>query len=210
MTRSRCLVGVIFQMALVVALFGSARAQGAEYKGEVFAKVGYGSLADDEGSRGRGVVAGGGIGCRLTPRWGLDFEVSRIDGRRETSSFEMDGYALLAGGAVNYHLIKEGKVQPYLRLGVTYGHYDGKFVRKAIIPPPGFPATPESVRSGKQSFLGPDFGFGFKIFMTERVSIRPEFRLAALQGLKRYDPARDILERPLFAGWLSIGIGYHW
>jgi hypothetical protein len=210
MNRSRSLLSVIFLLSLAIVDCNSARAQSAEYKGEVFAKVGYGSLGDDEGSRGRGVVAGGGVGYRLTPHWGLEFEASRNSGRRETSSFEMDGYALLVGGGVNYRFLPDRKFQPYLRLGLNYGHYDGKFVSKAIIPPSGFPTIPESVRSGKQNFLGPDFGLGFKIFTSERISIRPEFRFAALQGVHNYDPARDILEQPLFAGWFSIGIGYHW
>jgi hypothetical protein len=111
---------------------------------------------------------------------------------------------------MNYHFLPESKAQPYLRLGLSYGHYDGRFVRKAVTPPPGFPATPESVRSGKQDFVGPDIGVGVKIFTSKQISIRPEFRFAALQGLHRYDPARDIIEQPLFAGWFSIGIGYHW
>jgi hypothetical protein len=122
----------------------------------------------------------------------------------------MDGYALLVGGSMNYHFLPGTKAQPYLRLGLSYGRYDGKFIGKAIIAPPGFPTTPETVRSGRQNFLGPDFGVGVKIFASRRISIRPEFRVAALKGVHSFDPARDILEQPLFAGWFSIGVGSHW
>jgi hypothetical protein len=210
MNKSRYLLGAVFLLPLVITLYTPVCAQSGEYKGEVFAKAGYGSLGDDEGGRGRGLVAGGGLGYRLTPRWGAEFEVTRNAARRETSSFVMDGYALLVGGGVNYHFLPEAKAQPYLRLGLSYGHYDGKFISKAITAPPGFPGTPETVRSGKQNFIGPDFGVGVKIFASERISIRPEFRFAALKGAHSFDPARDILEQPLFAGWFSIGVGYHW
>jgi hypothetical protein len=199
---------LLFLLAVTMPVPGLA--QGEPYKGEVFGNVGYNLLGDDEGSRGDGVSFGGGIGYRFSRRWGLVFEASRNGHHRETSEFEMDGYAALVGGALQYHLLAESKAQPYLRFGLSYARYEGRFVWKPVTPPPGFPAQPGSISSTSQNFLGPDLGVGVKVFVTPSVSIRPEFRLAALSGLRDYNPFRDVIEPPLFSTGFSVGIGYHW
>jgi hypothetical protein len=194
---------IVYLLLLAVTLAVPGFAQNPSYKGEVYGNIGYGLLSDDEGSRGRDVVFGGGIGYRFSRRWGLAIEASRNGHYRETASFAMDGYAALVGGALQYHLLAESKAQPYLRFGLSYARYEGRFILKP-------PTPPGSGINGTQSFIGPDFGAGVKIFATERISVRPEFRVAPLRGLRGYAPHRDVVEPPLFATWFSVGIGYHW
>ncbi|MCI0337472.1 MAG: porin family protein [Acidobacteria bacterium] len=210
MNKSDFCLRVVFLLLLIVMLAVAGFAQNESYKREVYGNIGYGMLGDDEGSHGRDLMFGGGFGYRLSRRWGLAIEASRNGNHRETAEFVMDGYAALVGGALQYHLLAERKTQPYLRFGLSYARYDGRFIPNPSTPPSGFSVQPGSGKSGAQNFIGPDFGIGAKIFVTKSVSIRPEFRVAPLRGLGGYEPFRHVLEPPLFASWFSVGIGYHW
>ncbi len=197
---------LLFTFIMPVFVF----AQDIDYKGEIYGNVGYGRLFDDETNLGTGLVVGGGIGYRFNRRWAVTFDVSRIGHQRETESYIFEGYALLVGGGLQYHFRPESKAQPYIRLGLSFAHYDGATIGKPFLPPPGFPPVPGFVENGTQNFLGPDIGVGVKIFVTKKISIRPEYSFAIHGGFHAYDPPRDILEPGLWAPRFTVGIGYHW
>ena len=76
---------------------GIGSVSGQEFlKREVFGNIGVGKTYDDEGSLGKGINGGGGIGYRLTDRFGVEAEVN---GFRTKRVFSPDFAPFRASGA---------------------------------------------------------------------------------------------------------------
>lgn len=201
---------LILLVMIVLNIPAELRAQDYQYKGEVYALAGIGGMLDDETNLGQGLVVGGGVGYRFHRRWGVSFDVSRNEHHRDFgTNLQAEGHAVLVGGSAQFFFRPETSAQPYLRAGVNYARYRGTFRFKGSTLPGGLP-VPGIVETGSQAFFGPDFGCGVRLFVTRKLSIRPEVRFAAHDGLHKYDFARDILEPRLWVGSLTVGLGYHW
>lgn len=181
-------------MRLVVALlFAAAAASGGELlKKEVFGAVGIGKTYDDEGSLGAGLNGGGGFGYRLSHRFGVEAEVNAFRTRREFSpvfpAYQAHGTHAMGNGLLYFN---RGAAQAYLIFGAGVLH----FRNQADF------AGSSAGRSGNG--FAANAGFGVRIFATQRVSLRPEFRVYA-------GGAGGAVEAPFGDMRLSLGIGYHW
>jgi opacity protein-like surface antigen len=200
----------------VVFLFSAVAAEKAiaqEYKGEVYGNFGYGSVADDDYSLGNGVVVGGGFGYRFSRRWGFAVDFSRNAHSRDLSSEgivnKWDGHSLILNGSMVCHFRPESRTRPYLRFGVSYARQEhNEFYQETpsvFLDPFMGSETREETLHATNDFVGLDLGFGVKIFVSERISIRPELRYATLSVIGD-GGSPDVLWAP----WFSVGIGYHW
>jgi hypothetical protein len=160
------------------------------YRGEVYASLERSSVWDDEGSLGSGVGFAGTLGWRLTPKLGLELNVDHFNHKREFSFATVEGSGTFLTGDVMYHF-RTGRVQPYVLGGGGFVHY----VRES-----GFAPGPE--RSGNGPAL--NFAVGLKGFITERISIRPEWRLGYATNISA------AFEPPLYYQRISVGVGYRW
>jgi len=161
-------------------------------RNEIFGAVGIGAAYHDEGSLGSGLNGGGGFGYRLSRRFGLEAEVNAFRTTRDYSSlyppFQASGVHAMGSGLL---YLNRGRAQTYLIFGAGLMH-----VSNAT----GFAgAQPGSSTDG----LAANVGAGIKIFVTEHLSLRPEFRIYA-------GNSRGAVEPPLGVLRLSLGIGYHW
>lgn len=199
---------------LAVCVFVSSEephAQDLPFKKGLFAKFGYGTTGEDEGSLGNGILLGGGVGFQVTQRWEVAFEVDlqKNELSRGPGQFFSEGHSLSVGGSALYHLSRT-RVQPFLRIGISYTCFNGS---KGFAPDDPArstdPPDPGWRREGAQNFLGPEFGAGLKIFATDRICVRPEFRFLA-GGSGGYDPSTDVIEPGLFLTSVTIGVGYQW
>jgi opacity protein-like surface antigen len=158
---------------------------------EVFGFVGYGRILDDEGSLGDGVNFAGGVGHRFTRRLGVEAEVAGFRHSRDIGADRgYKGSGVLVLGNAVIHL-SNGRVQPYLLGGAGVLHYRNK------------PQSDVSSRTVTGTGFAMDAGVGLKIFASEHISIRPDFRLVA-------GSAGDAIESPFIDLRAAIGIGYHW
>ena len=161
-------------------------------RNEVFGAVGIGAAWHDEGSLGSGLNGGGGFGYRLSRRFGLEAEVNAFRTTRDYSSlyppFQASGVHAMGNGLL---YLNRGRAQTYLIFGAGLMHVSN---------PTGFAgARPGSSADGFAASLGA----GIKIFVSEHLSLRPEFRIYA-------GDSRGVLEPPLGVFRFSMGIGYHW
>jgi hypothetical protein len=177
-----------------VCLVGLVQAQEYQNRSEVFGSIGYSSVSDDEGSLGGGISGGGGAGLRLTPRFGIEFDVNTLRNRRTTSgnSLEFVGHGFLASGSGLLYL-RRGRVQPYLAFGVGVLHYtsDNRFSD-----------APRVSRSG--TGVAANAGLGTLFFVTPHVSLRPDLRMIAGSA-----GSTQVIEGPVMLR-TSFGLGYHW
>lgn len=186
--------------ALPIALVccaGPCSGEEYRYRGEVFGAVGAGKTYDDEGSLGSGFNGGGGVGYRIRPKFGVEFELSGFRHERETSSgsllFRGNG-VFATGNAVYYFGSGTGRAQPYVIGGAGVLHKRNTS---------SFEGGPRLDFSGTGFAL--NGGAGVKIFVRPRFSIRPEFRVfAGGAGSQR------VVEAPFVVIRASIGAAYHW
>jgi hypothetical protein len=155
-------------------------------KADVFGLIGYGKTADDEGSLGGGMNVGGGIGYRLTRRIGIEGEVNGFRSRRDfghgVPSFQHSGAHAMANVLAHFG---PPRSQFYLLGGVGLVHV-------------------KNVQYGDSGIgLNLGFGAGFKAFVSERVYVRPDFRLMAGDG-------GNGAEAPFAVMRVGIGLGYCW
>ncbi len=200
-------ITILFLVMTVAAWTAGAQ----EYKGEVFGSFGHGSVGEDDGSLGGGFVLGGGIGYRFSRRWGVEFDISRHGYQRDFSGdgivHQWDGNALILAGSLLCHFRPEDRTQPYLRFGVSYANQELNEVYR-VTPSasfdPGSEAREETIHRTTKH-MGLDLGFGVRIFVSERVSIRPELRYSILneRGGGKFP---EVLHVP----WVSVGVSYHW
>jgi len=171
-----------------------AQASEYHYRGEAFGSIGYVKVADDEGGLGGGISGGGGAGLRLTPRFGVEFEVNSLRNRTTFSgnSVEFAGSGFVASGS-GLVFLRGGRVQPYLAFGVGALHYtsDNRF-----------PDAPRVKRSGTGA--AGNAGVGTLIFINPHISLRPDLRLIAGKA-----GGIEVIEGPVMLR-ASIGLGYHW
>jgi opacity protein-like surface antigen len=176
-----------------VLLAGSAPASGQDFlRKEVFGVIGVGKTYDDEGSLGKGINGGGGFGYRLSRRFGAELEVNAFKTRREFASvvpaYESNGVHIMANGLL---YLNQGRTQGYLIFGAGLLHFRNTM---------GF-AGVDFDRSGNGLAVG--IGAGLKIFVKERLSLRPEFRIYG-------GAAGGAVEPPFTDMRASMGLGYHW
>jgi opacity protein-like surface antigen len=183
---------VIFLSLLLIA--PTVCAQNYTPRGEIFGSVGGGKAYDDEGSIGKGVDFGGGIGYRLTPRFGIEGQVNRISYNRDLPlSARFEGTAVFTTANVLYHFTTS-KAQPYVIGGLGFVHHENRarFAEESTT----------FIRS--TNGIATNFGAGVKIFLSKKFSLRPEFRVFIA------DTKGSGVEPP-FSVWRgSIGFSYHW
>ncbi|MCX6619791.1 MAG: outer membrane beta-barrel protein, partial [Acidobacteria bacterium] len=147
---------------------------------------------DDEGSIGHGVTGGGGVGYRLWQRFGVEGEFSAFRTRRELSSFyppfEASGVRVMGNGLL---YLNRGPAQAYLLFGAGMIHVRNEVSFGGI----------RSDRATNGLNLGA--GFGVRIFVNPRFSLRPEVRLDA-------GATNGSIEAPFTSARFSIGAAYHW
>lgn len=180
----------------LAASISNAQESDYRYRGEVFGFIGVGKTYDDEGSLGSGLNAGGGIGYRFHRKFGAEIELAAHRHRREFSSgvvFEGNGFNAALSG-LYYFGRATGRAQPYLigGFGVMHERNTSSF--------PGESAFDFSGTGGAVNL-----GAGAKIFVRERFSLRPEFRVFSgnAGGL-------PVAESPFSIWRFSMGAGYHW
>lgn len=165
-------------LLLALPLLGQPR------RAEVFGAIGAGKVYDDEGSLGSGPSGGGGIGYRLRKRLGVEAEVNGFRSTRDFGGgapvFRMSGLHVMANALSHFG---PPKAQFYV-LGAA------GVVRV-------------STRTRADGGLNLGFGVGLKIFATERVYLRPDFRIFAGRG-------GSAIESPITRFRMSVGVGYSW
>ena len=169
-----------------------ACAADGHFRNEVFGAVGIGQTYHDEGSLGSGLNGGGGFGYRLSRRFGLEAEVNAFRTTREFGSlyppFQASGVHAMGNGLL---YLNRGRAETYLIFGAGLMHVSNST---------GFAgAQPGLATTGFAASLGA----GIKIFVSEHLSLRPEFRIYA-------GDSRGVVEPPLGVFRFSMGVGYHW
>ena len=198
----------LFLLAAIAPLLtSSAWAQNYAYKGEVFGSAAYGRLFRIEDvPQGGGANFGGGVGLRLDSKTGIEMEFNRMVSLKlrpaPCPTLECDGSALVgvrsavlfsANGLYHFSV---SRVQPYVVGGIGVLHTEradsigvGSGTRLTI-----------SQTEHRDNGLSVSFGAGLKVFLTPKVSLRPEFRL--------YTDVKSRENLNIFR--TSIGLGYHW
>ena len=184
-----------FLSAMLLLLPATALAQDYRSKYEVFGSAGYGATYDDEGGIGRGLDIGAGFGVRPIGRLGFEGSVNRISHLREFAfnGVRFEGTGVFASANALYHF-SDSKAQPYVIGGIGVLHHEDRSSGLGPARPP---------RSG--SGFSYNFGAGLKLFVSKRVSVRPEFRvfIGDLGKSAGTEPPFSLLRG-------SVGIGYHW
>jgi hypothetical protein len=178
----------------LLLLAPAALAQDMERRGEVFGSLGGGKAYDDEGSLGKGLDMGGGVGIRLTPNIGIEGQVNRIDYERNLfSGARFAGSAVFSTANLLYHFSKS-KAQPYVVGGFGFVHHENRS---------RFPGDEVLAKRTSNGFAT-NFGAGVKLFLNKKFSIRPEFRVFLA------DAAGSGVEPPFSIGRASVAFTYHW
>jgi opacity protein-like surface antigen len=178
----------------ILLLAPAALAQNQERRGEVFGSLGGAKAYDDEGSIGKGLDIAGGVGFRLTPKVGIEAQVNHFDYERNfASGVRFAGTAVFTTANLLYHF-STSKAQPYVVGGVGFVHHENRTRF------PGIEFPGERTTNGFAS----NFGAGVKIFLNQKISIRPEFRVFI------GDTAGSGVEPPFSVGRASVAVAYHW
>jgi opacity protein-like surface antigen len=174
-----------FAVLFLIAGFGFAQTPG--YKTEVFGLTGIAEVHDDESSLGKGINLGGGIGLRLSPRFGINFEGYYSESSRnlpDVGRIESNATTLAADLHVYFPV---GKVEPYVLVGTGLTHFNrkGNFIDT-------------SFRSTDNGYTL-QWGGGARIFVTPQLSVRPEFKWVSSSNISFVNQLRG-----------TVSIGYHW
>ena len=159
-----------------LVLATAAHAQTQDSRGSISAIGGFAKTLDDEGSLGRGWLAGAAIDRVIfgSTRAELSFEVATHD--RNTGFFLSNGKTWIGGVSI-VHRFASGAAQPYLLGGLTLGHHSGTNTFSGQ-------AVPLSSTTG-----GFRVGAGVAFRAGERLEISPEFRLNGFSIDNDSDPA---------------------
>ncbi|MCI0415749.1 porin family protein [bacterium] len=177
----------IAAFAVLVLFAGFGFAQAPDYKTEVFGLAGIAGIHDDESYLGTGINFGGGLGLRLSRRFGFNIEGYYADSTRNFSSgvhIESNATTL----AVDFHVyFPTGKVEPYVLVGtgLTRFNQTGSFID------PEFRSTDTGYTL--------QWGGGARIFLAPHVSIRPEFKWVSSSNISFVNQLRG-----------TVSVGYHW
>jgi opacity protein-like surface antigen len=153
---------------------------------DVFGLIGVGATYDDEGSLGRGVSGAGGIGYRLTKRFGVEGEINAFQSKRDFGQpvppFQHSGAHVMANALAHFG---PSRAQFYLLGGVGLLHVKNK----------------STDRSDNGFNVG--FGAGFKFFATDHIYIRPDVRIFG-------GSTSQAVESPFSMLRIAVGVGYSW
>jgi hypothetical protein len=148
------------------------------YKGEVFGNLGSGSWEYDNS----GLVYGGGIVFRPYPKAGFEIQFRHLQADDEYSIpgvfQQIDESGLIFSGAVHYYF-SEMRFQPYVLLGGGYASRHANIFYRD----PDFEHRSEF----DEASVVIEAGTGVNIFLTNKISVRPDVRLmiggiASVQG----------------------------
>jgi opacity protein-like surface antigen len=171
----------VFALAAVAA--GQTR-----YPNEIHAHAGGGWTYDDEGSIGTGVSVAGNLTRRLTSKVAVEGDVNYFRHKRELSFAVWKGTGVFATGNLLYHFTRS-RVQPYVLAGIGLMVYNPDF----------------AAESDNSTGWAWGFGFGIKGFITDRVSVRPEWRVYLGHPERNNGP-----EPPISHSRITVGVGYRW
>lgn len=142
--------------------------------GEIFGTIGYGRLGDDEGTLGDGLSFGGGIGYPIFSRVGVELAVDAMNySRGFGTGARFEGETLTLFGNVLYHF-PGGNVRPYVLGGAGLLHSTRRSEFR-------FEGGVERFEFTDDRWAG-NFGAGVKIAISQRIALRPEFRLLIGKG----------------------------
>jgi hypothetical protein len=178
----------MMRLAMLAALAAVASAQ-TRYPNEIHAHVGGGWVYDDEGSLGTGVSIAANLARRLTSKVAVEGELNYFQHKRELSFATWRGSGAFATGNLVYHFSRS-RFQPYVLAGIGLIVYS---------PDTGAPNT------GTSAGWTWGFGTGVKGFITERISIRPEWRVYVGHPERNNGP-----EPPISHSRITVGLGYRW
>ena len=176
---------------LSILASGTAAGQTPRTRVEVFAGAGVARVGGDEGSLGTGSCLVGGFGVRVAARVSLEVDVMRAQHERTIAGGPLEGTATGAFGNVVYQVTGE-RTQVFVLGGA--GLLSSRTTH--TYSPSGGPAI--TFRSQDNNFAWGG-GAGVKIFLTQRVSLRPQFRLV-------FSEATGVMG--LMAA--SVALGYRW
>jgi hypothetical protein len=117
-------VRIILLSILIACAAGTARAQSPESKSSLSAVVGGGQTWDDEGSLGRGLLAGAAIDRALAGGLRAELSVELLTHDRSEGFLQAEGHTVILGASV-LQRFGRGHAQPYLLGGVTTGWHSG-------------------------------------------------------------------------------------
>jgi opacity protein-like surface antigen len=177
----------MLRLVILAALASTASAQ-TRYPNEIHAHAGGGWTYDDEGSIGTGVSVAANVARRLTTKVAVEGELSYFRHKRDLSFAIWKGTGAFATGNLLYHF-SSSRVQPYVLAGIGLMIYKPDF----------------SVETDSSAGWAWGFGFGVKGFVTERISIRPEWRVYVGHPQRNNGP-----EPPISHSRITVGLGYRW
>ena len=153
-------------------------------RADVFGLIGIGKVYDDEGSLGSGPSGGGGIGYRLRKRLGVEAEINAFSSKREFGGvpppFEHNGAHVM---------------------GNVLSHFGPSRTQFYVLGGAGLLYVKNQARNVSDTGFNVGFGVGMKIFATERVYIRPDFRIFS-------GGTSQAVESPFSMLRIGAGVGY--
>ena len=191
---------LIFTVLTVTFSANQARAQDAE-RGYALGAIGFGLLADDEGSLGAGPAFGVGGGWQATDRFAIEVAggTSRHD-RSGSLSWFGDPFTLTARGVFRFG-DRGSRVRPFVAAGVGYFRYTGTFVEE-VFSTPGAPPARVST-DWRVSSAVVEGGGGVEIPIGRVLFVRPEAWLAIASPTR----VRPAPEPPYAMPRVAVSIG---
>ena len=185
MRRELVLLIVALGFCISVARVDPCEAQEGSlpYRWEVFGTAGLAGIWSDESHLGNGFDYGGGVGLRLSRRFGLEFQAERATVSKSfASGVEFEGENSAVSGTVHI-CFPVGRFEPYVFGGLGYASLEetSTFTEEA--------ETYHSTTNVSRL----EFGGGIRIFLSSNWSMRPEFRMALLNEVRG-----------------TVSVGYHW
>jgi hypothetical protein len=173
---------IVLSFALIVALAGPAAAQATEPGRFSFgATGGFGQTWDDEGSIGKGWLAGGYAGVRIFRRTDVEFAVDWLQHDRSGGAFLAEGHTTFLSAALVQRFGSD-RTNGYVLGGLTAGIHDGTV---------GF-AFDGPLHKTSGTHGGFVFGGGLS-FPAGPVDIGPIVRIVLLGADTDSDPASAIM-----------------
>lgn len=203
--KVRILVGLVVVGSLMAlgALFlpplawAQAPAPSTEHPFEVYARVGSGTLYDDEGSLGSGTSGAGGLAWQSSPRWGFGFELEGMGNRRDGfASGYIEGDGLMGTGLVYLYLFPEARHQLYLSGGVGVLHYR----RQQLLPVTIDEQVVDLFRDDTETQVGWRGALGARFNLHPRWTLRVEGSL--------FTAETEVVEAPFTWLQLAAGLGF--
>jgi hypothetical protein len=164
----------------------------------VFGTIGGGSLGDDEGSLGSGLVAGGGVGWWVTERLVIEGAATRAHHER-LGSLSWQGDPVVVSARVLYHAGgASSRVRYFGGGGIGYFRYPGTFTETVF----DAPNTPPRTVAADWLVHGAavEGGTGVSIAIGGRAFVRPEAWLT----IARPSRIRPAPEPPYFMPRLGV------